>query len=284
MHKNKASMETLLPETRTADRAAAAQKIIKRRTLYAAGAGLLPVPVADAAAIVAIQLVMIRDLSRVYGQSFRASRVRAIITTLAGDVATLSVTKLLPGFGSVLSGLTGSVAGAASTYALGRVFSQHYAQGGTLLTLNPEASRAFYLSEFAQGIEVVTGRPVAADRRLQEEKTGLLAVLGQLRTALLERSAADLSDLEQIEGIGPKIAEVLKAGGISDLQALASAEVSQLQSLLEAAGSQFNTSVPDSWPEQARLAVAGETAALQALQAALVGGRAASGKRTKKTD
>ena len=43
MHKNKASMETLLPETRTADRAAAAQKIINRRTLYAAGAGLLPV-------------------------------------------------------------------------------------------------------------------------------------------------------------------------------------------------------------------------------------------------
>lgn len=277
-------METLLPETRTADRAAAAKKIINRRTLYAAGAGLLPVPVADAAAIVAIQLVMIRDLSRVYGQSFRASRVRAIITTLAGDVATLSVTKLLPGFGSVLSGLTGSVAGAASTYALGRVFSQHYAQGGTLLTLDPEASRAFYLSEFAQGIEVVTGRPVAADRRLQEEKTGLLAVLGQLRTALLERPAADLSDLEQIEGIGPKIAEVLRAGGISDLQALALAEVSQLQSLLEAAGSQFNTSVPDSWPEQARLAVAGDTAALQALQAALVGGRAASGRRTKKTD
>lgn len=276
-------MHTITNQSRTAGRAASAQKIIRRRTLYAAGAGLIPLPVVDAAAIIGIQLLMIRDLSRVYETPFRETRVRALITTLVGDVATVSVTKLLPGFGSVLSGLTASVAGAASTYALGRVFSQHFAQGGTLLSFDPEASRAFYRSEFEQGIEVVRGLQPAAEDAAADKKA-LLAALTDLRLVLRQQAAGagpDLSNLELIEGIGPKIAEALRAAGIVDLRSLAAAEASQLQAILDSAGGNFSLSVPDSWPEQARLAVAGDMDGLQKLQASLTGGRADKGTKKK---
>ena len=78
-------------------------------------------------------------------------------------------------------------------------------------------------------------------------------------------------DLTKIEGIGPKLAEVLANAGISSYQALAKAK--NLEEIIDQAGSRFNTADPTSWPEQAKLAAAGDWDALQKLQDELVGGR-----------
>ena len=51
-----------------------AHKITVRRTLYAAGAGLIPIPIVDAAAILGIQALMIRDIAHIYEVEFKEQR------------------------------------------------------------------------------------------------------------------------------------------------------------------------------------------------------------------
>ena len=79
-------------------------------------------------------------------------------------------------------------------------------------------------------------------------------------------------DLELIEGIGPKIAGLLKAAGIDTFDALAKAPVEKVQEVLEAGGSKFNLAKPETWAEQAALAAAGDWAAFDKLTEELVGG------------
>lgn len=80
-------------------------------------------------------------------------------------------------------------------------------------------------------------------------------------------------DLERIEGIGPKIAELLIAHDIFDLADLAQTPVERLREILGAAGRRFRLADPGSWPEQAALGAAGQWDALTALQSRLQAGR-----------
>lgn len=79
-------------------------------------------------------------------------------------------------------------------------------------------------------------------------------------------------DLRVIEGIGPKIASILQASGISTYDALAEADPDSLRELLEAAGSQYKAHNPQTWPAQAGLAADGKLAELEAWQQELKGG------------
>lgn len=81
-------------------------------------------------------------------------------------------------------------------------------------------------------------------------------------------------DLKIVEGIGPKIAELLANAGISTWAKLAVTSPYQLREILDAAGSQFNIAVPDSWPHQADLADKEDWDGLKKLQDELTGGRA----------
>jgi large subunit ribosomal protein L20 len=78
-------------------------------------------------------------------------------------------------------------------------------------------------------------------------------------------------NLEKIEGIGPKINDVLHAAGIRTFADLAQTDVEQLQEILTEAGLRVND--PSTWPEQAALAAAGKWEEFQALQDQLDGGR-----------
>ncbi len=73
-------------------------------------------------------------------------------------------------------------------------------------------------------------------------------------------------DLKLIEGIGPKIEEVLNKAGIKTWQQLATQSVEQLQKILASAGKRFTLHKPDSWPRQAQLAAEGKWKELKALQ------------------
>ncbi|MBU0491705.1 MAG: DUF4332 domain-containing protein [Chloroflexi bacterium] len=81
-------------------------------------------------------------------------------------------------------------------------------------------------------------------------------------------------DLKVIEGIGPKIAGLLASVGIVTFAQLAQTDVAQLETILADAGLQ-HLAKPATWPEQARLAAAGEWDALTQLQDQLKGGRRA---------
>jgi len=79
-------------------------------------------------------------------------------------------------------------------------------------------------------------------------------------------------DLKLIEGIGPKIAGVLAAAGITTFAQLAATDVSRLKQILAQAGLAALAD-PATWPQQAALAAAGKLDELKVLQGQLKGGR-----------
>jgi predicted flap endonuclease-1-like 5' DNA nuclease len=79
-------------------------------------------------------------------------------------------------------------------------------------------------------------------------------------------------NLEIVEGIGPKIAELLKAAGIHRFSELAATSPAQIQTILDAAGSNYRLASPDTWPEQAELAMRNRWRALKSLQDVLIAG------------
>jgi predicted flap endonuclease-1-like 5' DNA nuclease len=89
-----------------------------------------------------------------------------------------------------------------------------------------------------------------------------------------EGAAQDVQqdDLARIEGIGPKIAAMLREKGILTFAQLAETEPSRLAELLKEAGIGAD---PTTWPEQAALAAAAKWEELDALQEELKGGRRA---------
>lgn len=65
-------------------------------------------------------------------------------------------------------------------------------------------------------------------------------------------------DLKIVEGIGPKIEELLNNAGINTWQVLSQTELSTIKGILRAAGPRYRLAVPESWPLQAKLADNGE--------------------------
>lgn len=80
-------------------------------------------------------------------------------------------------------------------------------------------------------------------------------------------------DLTVIEGIGPRIAELLAEDGIRTFAELVAATPDRLRAILDAGGTRFRTADPTTWPEQAILARDGQWDAFKALQDAMKGGR-----------
>jgi large subunit ribosomal protein L21 len=88
---------------------------------------------------------------------------------------------------------------------------------------------------------------------------------------------AEADDLARIEGIGPKVAQVLSAAGISTFEALANADVEDIQQILKDGGLKMMDA--STWPAQAKLAAAGDWEGLQKMQDELSGGRKSSATR-----
>ena len=130
------------------ERIKAANKITNRKTIYAAGAGLIPFPIIDTATLLGVQLTMIQSIANLYEIEFKKHIAKSLIGSLISSVSSVGLIKIIPGFGTVLGGATASVAGATATYALGRVFTQHFDQGGTLLDFDPISSREYFEKEY----------------------------------------------------------------------------------------------------------------------------------------
>lgn len=141
------------------NRADEAEKSIRKYMWGAVAAGIVPVPVLDIALVTGIQLQMVRSLAWIYDVPFSEQLGTSVIGALVGGslpMTSSGLLKLVPGVGSLL-GLVGAplVAG-ASTYAVGRVFIQHFESGGTFLTFDPQKVREYYAQQFATAKEEIT--------------------------------------------------------------------------------------------------------------------------------
>ena len=91
------------------------------------------------------------------------------------------------------------------------------------------------------------------------------------KEAKAEALATD--DLTRIEGIGPKVAEVLAEAGIITFAQVAASKAEDLKEILEKSDGNFNAQDPTSWPEQAQLAADGKWDEFKELQDKLNAGR-----------
>ncbi|AXT52266.1 50S ribosomal protein L21 [Aquimarina sp. BL5] len=83
------------------------------------------------------------------------------------------------------------------------------------------------------------------------------------------KKSAKADDLKKIEGIGPKIAETLKANGIVTFADLAKADPKQIAEFIKDVRGNH---VPDTWPKQAEMAAEGKWDELKEWQDKLDGG------------
>ncbi len=91
--------------------------------------------------------------------------------------------------------------------------------------------------------------------------------------AVSKAATAVVDDLTKIEGIGPKIAELLKADGIETFEKLAKSGVDTVKTILDNAGKRFQMHNPKTWIEQAKLAAKGDGESLKKWQDELSGGK-----------
>jgi large subunit ribosomal protein L17 len=93
----------------------------------------------------------------------------------------------------------------------------------------------------------------------------------EVAPAAAEEKGGD--DLTKIEGVGPKVAEVLHEAGITSFAKLAESKAEDIKEILEKSGGHFNAQDPTSWPEQSQLAADGKWDELKELQDKLIAGR-----------
>ena len=138
-------------------------QVLKKYMILSLAVGLVPLPLVDLAALTGIQLQMLSKLSKALDVEFSKERGKAFIGSLLGAGGTVAtgaassrlLLHLIPGGGAVVSGVSVAVFAGASTYAVGKVFVQHFESGGTFLTFDPERVREYYAQEFQQGTREV---------------------------------------------------------------------------------------------------------------------------------
>ncbi|HWL14840.1 MAG TPA: DUF697 domain-containing protein [Opitutus sp.] len=139
----------------TSSHAIAATAIVREHAALAMVASMVPVPFAEFAAVSAVHLRMIEDLSREYGVDFRPQRARALVTALLSGYASYSLdsflvgslAKFIPGLGSAVALITLPSITAALTYALGRIFIGHFERGGSLIDFDSARLQQGFLHE-----------------------------------------------------------------------------------------------------------------------------------------
>lgn len=106
----------------------------------------------------------------------------------------------------------------------------------------------------------------------EEEKPTEKAVPAE-KITLPSGQKVKMNDLKFVEGIGPKIEELLHNAGIMTWEQLANTEVEKLKEVLAEAGSRYQMHDPATWAKQAELAATGKWEELQQYQDELKGGR-----------
>ncbi|MDQ3283381.1 MAG: DUF697 domain-containing protein [Acidobacteriota bacterium] len=140
------------------------EKLIRKHMLWALGASILPFPVLDLAAITAVEVKMVRDISRMYGVDWKEERGKAVVGALLAGVlphplsfsALGSLIKAVPIIGPFIGGVSVPIFAAGLTWALGRVFVMHFESGGTLLTFNPDRVREHFHASVEEGKRVAS--------------------------------------------------------------------------------------------------------------------------------
>jgi len=145
-----------------------AHACFKNYTIGAIAVGFIPVPLADMAALSAIQLKMIHGLSKLYDVPFSQNIAKSIVASIAGGSIAVNLAlpvaswlKAVPVIGQSSGMISTATMGAASTYAVGKLFAQHFESGGTFLNFDEEKARAHFKKLYEEGRSFVSAQKTA---------------------------------------------------------------------------------------------------------------------------
>ena len=121
-------------------------------------------------------------------------------------------------------------------------------------------------------IPIISSLAAAEAPAVVEEPAATKPQKNTLATEVLGKRVVQ-DDLKIVEGIGPKIEELLNADGISTWQQLGESSVERIQDILSRAGERFVMHNPTTWPRQGQLAHEAKWDELRAWQDQLDGGK-----------
>ncbi|MGK5091094.1 DUF697 domain-containing protein [Deltaproteobacteria bacterium TL4] len=143
------------------------QSLIKNHVIWSMGLGVLPFPLIDMLGASMLQLKMLKKFAKLYQVPFQKHQVKAVLGSVAGGLAVgglsysgMSLMKMIPGMGSVSGAALMPLSAGASTYAMGKVFLQHFALGGTFLSLDPEVAREYFVKFYNEGRKMITSQEI----------------------------------------------------------------------------------------------------------------------------
>ena len=113
--------------------------IVERYANYSAIGGAIPIPLANAAAITALLVRMVKSLSELYAVPFERTRTRSVVIGLMGGalptgfatIATSTLSYVVPGLNLVGLAVS-SVTSGAYARSIGQLFVEHFENGASL--------------------------------------------------------------------------------------------------------------------------------------------------------
>jgi uncharacterized protein (DUF697 family) len=138
-----------------------ANNLVKNYVIASMGLGLVPVPLVDLVALMALQVKLVHGLAKHYDVSFKENVGKSLVISLLSGGSSIigvlgleSLAKTLPVLGT-LGGAAGVAITAGSiTYAVGQVFAKHFESGGSLLDFDPKKTKEVFKQKLKEGQDV----------------------------------------------------------------------------------------------------------------------------------
>lgn len=154
-----ATIDGTLEQKKHRELTSRANKTVKIHSVISGALGVIPIPPLGVAIIIANNLKMLHKLSTIYGVKYHKDVGKAAISSFLVGCGTYSISgRLIWGLSTVapiaapiIGVVTIPLFATSATYAIGKLFIQHFESGGTFLTFDPDKVRGHYAELFNEG-------------------------------------------------------------------------------------------------------------------------------------
>ncbi|MCK5525010.1 MAG: cache domain-containing protein [Thiomargarita sp.] len=136
---------------------------LKKHVSLSMGVALIPIPIVDFVSVTAIQMSLLSEIAEKFGVPFSKEKVKSLLFSLVGgsipvaaNMPVASMIKSIPVIGTVSGLITMPIISGASTYAIGKLFIQHFADGGTFSNFEPQNAKEDYAKMSEDGMKIAS--------------------------------------------------------------------------------------------------------------------------------
>lgn len=145
------------------DRVKQAHNTVNKYALGSMAVAIVPLPLVDLVAVSGVQLKMVHNIAKQYEVPFSRDLVKPLIASLLGDIITVTMAKyvatnlvkLVPVAGQISGFASSAALFGAATYAVGKIFVEHFESGGTFLNFEADKMKNHLQQLFEEGQQFV---------------------------------------------------------------------------------------------------------------------------------